>query len=248
MPVQQQQNRRRFQAAAAPEKPKAKREALSLRMIYAPVIAYVVLFQRTASSSGIGADTFRQEIRGMLDRAASEALQAGYSPEKVDHVRFSIVAFADEAVLNSDWPSRSEWMERPLQLEEFETNIAGDQFFDRLEGIAEIDPEIAEIDFLILSLGFKGRYVGSDNELLNARRRLFKRFPANAVMSVAQLTPEAYEENIHGLAEADNKWAKWKWLALGLVAGVVVIIYVVLQLNLGSVVSGYKDALAAITR
>ena len=247
MPAQQQP-RRRFAAAAVPEKPKERRETLSLRMIYAPVIAYIVLFQRTAPTSPLSSEKFRQEVRGMLDRAGQEALQMGYAPEKVDHVRFSIVAFVDEVVLNSDWVHRSVWMERPMQFEEFETTVAGDQFFDRFEGVSEIDPEIAEIDFLILSLGFKGRYVGMENDLLNVRRRLFKRFPAGAVMSVAQLTSEAYEENIHGLAEAGTGWSKWKWIGVAAVAAVVLIIYVILQLGLGSVVSGYGEALAAIAR
>ena len=66
-------------------------------------------------------------------------MMAGYSPERIDHVRFSIVAFADEVVLNSDWTYRNDWLEKPMQYEEFETTIAGDQFFDRLEQlIAEV--------------------------------------------------------------------------------------------------------------
>lgn len=244
----QQPARRRFQTAAAPEKPRERREPQTLRAIYAPVIAYVVLFQRTASGSSMSAERFRTEVRSLLDRAAQEALQTGYAPDKVDHVRFSIVAFVDEAVLNSDWPYRSEWMDRPMQMEEFETNIAGDQFFDRLEGSGEIDAELAEIDFLILSLGFKGRYVGMENDLLNVRRRLFKKFPANAVMSVAQLTPEAYEENIQGLSEGGDSWAKWKWLSIGLVAAIVVVVYILLQFGVGSAAAGYRDALQAIAR
>jgi type IV/VI secretion system ImpK/VasF family protein len=240
--------RQRFQTAAPAPAARAASEAATLRAIYAPVLAYVVLFQRTADKGGVTADKLRQEIRGLLDRAGQQALMAGYRPERVNYVRFSIVAFADEVVLNSDWEFRSTWMERPMQFDEFETTVAGDQFFDRLEGTAEVDPEVAEIDFVILSLGFKGRYVGNETELTTVRRKLFRKFPPDAVLSVPQLTPEAYETKVEGIEEVEDRWKVWRWIVAGGLAVLVLVVWGLLQWGLGGAVSGYREALSRIAR
>ena len=240
--------RQRFQTAAPAPQAGAASEAATLRAIYAPVLAYVVLFQRTADKGGVIADKLRQDIRGLLDRAGQQALMAGYRPERVNYVRFSIVAFADEVVLNSDWAHRSAWMERPMQFDEFETTVAGDQFFDRLEGASEVDPEVAEIDFVILSLGFKGRYVGNEAELTAVRRKLFRKFPPEAVLSVPQLTPEAYETKVEGIEEVEDRWKVWQWVVAGGLAVLALVVWGLLQWGLGSAVSDYREALSRIAR
>jgi type VI secretion system protein ImpK len=240
--------RQRFASAPAPVIAKAGSEGGTLRAIYAPVLAYVVLFQRTTDKGGVTAEKLRQEVQGMLDRAGQQALMAGYRSERVNYVRFSIVAFVDEVVMISDWAYRSAWMERPMQFEEFETTIAGDQFFDRLEGTAEVDPEVAEIDFIVLSLGFKGRYVGNEAELTAVRRRLFRKFPPEAVLSVPQLTPEAYETKVEGIEEVDDRWKVWQWVVVGAMAALVLIVWGLMQWGLGGAVGEYRDALSRIVR
>jgi len=244
---EQRKPRRRFDAAQAIEKPKEHAEELTFRMIYAPVLAYILFFRRTAERGLIGAEKFRLELRSQLDRAGQKALVAGYSPEKVKHARFSVVAFIDETVARSNWPDRVEWTDRPLQAGEFDTNAAGDLFFERLEG-AEVDEETAEIDHMILSLKFVDRHVGNEREILQVRRRLYKRFPANAVQSVSQLTPEAYDDEIQGLEEESGRWRIWKWLVVAGVALVALGIYVALQMNLGRVVDAYHLAISSSGR
>jgi type VI secretion system protein ImpK len=241
--------RRRFAtAAAAVEKPKERRDQLSLRSIYAPVLAYVTLFERTEDKSAVESDKFRRGIKDMLDQAGDEAAGAGYSSDTITHVRFSIVAFVDEVVNTSTWPYRDTWMERPLQLEEFDTNIAGEQFFERFESGGEVDPELAEIDFLILSLGFKGKYVSDEKELSRVRQRLFKRFPAQAVQRAPQLTPEAYEEEVHGLEAKATGGGWWKWATIGGAALLVVVVYVVFQVRMGGDVARYERAVADVLK
>ncbi len=74
---------------------------------------------------------------------------------------FALVAFVDETVLLADFPLRSEWMSYPLQLELFQTNVAGIEFYDRLSNLL-LDPasnaDVIEVYYLCLILGFKGRY------------------------------------------------------------------------------------------
>jgi type VI secretion system protein ImpK len=235
--------RRRFATTQVVESPKEKPEQVTLRTIYAPILAYVVLFQRAPEKNAISAERLRQEIRSQLDRAGQLATLAGYPQDKLEHVRFSIVAFVDEVLLNSEWAHRTAWMERPMQLEEFQTAIAGDQFFERLDRGGEIDPEVAEIDFIILSLGFKGRYISDEAELTAVRRRLFKRFPPQAVLSIPHLTPEAYETRAEGIEEVGDRWRVWKWVAVAGVAAVALVVYGLLQWWMGGHVEAVRQAL-----
>jgi len=74
---------------------------------------------------------------------------------------FAVVAFVDETVLLADFPLRAEWMNYPLQLELFQTNVAGIEFYERLSGLlidAEANADVIEIYYLCLMLGFKGQY------------------------------------------------------------------------------------------
>ena len=160
--------------------------------------------------------------------------------------RFALVAFIDEVVARSDWDYRSAWMEKPLQSEEFGTTAAGDQFFEPMADGSEIDPELAEIKFVILSLGFQGRYVESKSDLINARHALFKRFPRDAVASLAQLSPEAYSESVEGLEIVENPWIKRRWLVAGGAAILTAVIYGLLQWKLSGVVADYRDLLQAL--
>lgn len=238
--------RNRFGGARSqPKQVKKRPEQVSLRMLFAPVISNIVGFRRSLEKSGITPDRFRAGVKSLLEEARTEAIAAGYEEEMVEHARFSIVAFADESVVVSDWPHKDEWTRNPLQQEEFGTTMAGNQFFERLESQASMDPELAELDYIILSLGFAGQYAGMESELEGVRRKLFKQFPAEALKVFDQLTPEAYEENIEGLKGGEAGSGMWKWVTVGALALVVILTYAVLQWRMGSTMEEYRDAVTS---
>jgi type VI secretion system protein ImpK len=71
------------------------------------------------------------------------------------------VALLDETVLSVPGRCRDFWVTSPLQLEFFGDNIAGEEFFRKLDTLL-IEPEklkeVLGIYYLCLSLGFEGKY------------------------------------------------------------------------------------------
>ncbi|HUU46318.1 MAG TPA: type IVB secretion system protein IcmH/DotU [Acidobacteriota bacterium] len=120
----------------------------------------------------------RQRIAEMFAALERETRGAGVPVEQILSARFALTAFIDEAINRSDWPGRAAWSNRPLSLEYFNTNRAGDEFFDRLEALRarpEAHGDLLEVYHTCLALGFEGKYALADprrlQELIEATAR-----------------------------------------------------------------------------
>jgi type VI secretion system protein ImpK len=103
------------------------------------------------------------------------------SNKNSNDVSYAMAAIADEIFLNMEWEGKTYWEENMLEFRYFNTQIAGDEIFNKIdELLLKSDPlsiEKAEIYLKILSLGFKGKYRGSDDETVGIdfyRNRLFE--------------------------------------------------------------------------
>jgi type VI secretion system protein ImpK len=75
----------------------------------------------------------------------------------------------DETILNSRWPYKERWADNPLQLDFFGTYLAGENFYDKLDEIRqrpEAKPDLLEIYYLCMLLGFRGKYGVTGEEKL----------------------------------------------------------------------------------
>lgn len=79
----------------------------------------------------------------------------------IDNAVYALVALLDETVMSVPGECRNYWITNPIQLELFGDNIAGQEFFRRLEKLM-IEPErmkdVLEVYYLCLCLGFEGKY------------------------------------------------------------------------------------------
>src|SRR5262249_38221145 len=78
-----------------------------------------------------------------------------------EDAKFALVAFVDELVLTNESPVREQWYKFPLQFEYFREQLAGEKFFERLDGMlgrAEMEADVIELYYLCLLLNYKGRY------------------------------------------------------------------------------------------
>ncbi len=120
----------------------------------------LVLSLRSAVDLGDPAE-FRKRVVKMVEKMEEDARKAGVSSVAVEEARFALVALFDEAVLNSAWPGKDTWRVTPLQLELLKINVAGEEFFNRLERLRQnLDEnrEVLEIYYDCLALGFEGRF------------------------------------------------------------------------------------------
>lgn len=108
------------------------------------------------------------ELKGKLDKAADEA---GIAPTDREAAVFALVALTDETVLNTKGPARDAWIARPLQLELFGQNVAGEEFFTRLDAYRkdrENRIDALEVCYCCLAFGFMGRLRLAGTERLRA--------------------------------------------------------------------------------
>ena len=111
-------------------------------------------------------ETFRGQLRQLLQTSMNDARSLGYANEYVQMAVLVVVALIDETVLNLGTPASAEWSRRPLQEELFGGHLAGETVFRNLQSLLQQQdaPELAdilELHCISLELGYKGRYAFS---------------------------------------------------------------------------------------
>jgi len=89
-------------------------------------------------------------------------------PSDTENARYALVALLDETVLSTAGACRDFWLSRPLQLDLFGDNVAGQIFYEKLESLlqnADQNLQVLNVYYLCLSLGFEGKYKIIDGHL-----------------------------------------------------------------------------------
>lgn len=113
---------------------------------------------------------FGDRMAELLAEVDQRARQAGIDPDDTLDAKYAFCAAVDETVLRSQPSIRSAWEARPLQLRMFGNQLAGEQFFDRLEELRiKGRPRLQslEVYHMCLLLGFRGRYAINGEEKLS---------------------------------------------------------------------------------
>lgn len=142
------------------------REATSLPDLM--VDGFYMLFLLKNRYAPAGADELRIRIRAFLaavERGAKKLSNPAPSAEDVYLAKYAYCALVDEIVLTSQSAVRDAWARKPLQLELFGEQLAGENFFVRLdelrrEGAARL--QVLEVFHMCLLMGFQGKYMIED--------------------------------------------------------------------------------------
>lgn len=129
----------------------------------------IVIRMRESEDLGEPA-ALRKLINYYLDLFEKNCKTIGISNEAIFNAKYAIVALIDETVLSVPGVCKDYWLTRPLQLDLFGDNLAGEEFYNKLQKL-EMNPEknkdVLEIYYLCLSLGFEGKY-----KLYNGEERI----------------------------------------------------------------------------
>lgn len=120
----------------------------------------IIIRMREAEDLG-EPSALRKLIRYYLDLFMKKCKMLDISEESISEVKYAITALVDETVLSIEGICRDYWIKRPLQIDYYGDNIAGTEFFNRLQKLLlqpEKKKDVLEIYYLCLSLGFEGRY------------------------------------------------------------------------------------------
>ena len=144
------------------------REASSLLdLLYDGFYMVLLLKNRYAAQD---ADAFRSSIRTFLSEFDRAGKRLEASADDLYLSKFAFCALVDEVVLTSQSKVRDAWERRPLQIEFFGEQLAGERFFEHLEtlrqgGAARV--QLLEVFHMCLLIGFQGRYIIEGSEKLN---------------------------------------------------------------------------------
>jgi type VI secretion system protein ImpK len=117
-----------------------------------------------------------EEVRRFEERAHA----SGVRNEIVLAARYALCAGLDEAVLSTPWGNQSEWAQHPLLVALHREAWGGEKFFEMLDRISA-DParhiDLMELQYLVLALGFTGKYQMLERgheQLADLQQKLFR--------------------------------------------------------------------------
>jgi type VI secretion system protein ImpK len=113
---------------------------------------------------------FAQKMAQFLDEFGRGAKKHSASADDIDAAKYAFCAAVDEIILRSQFSIREDWSRRPLQLTLFGDQLAGENFFNRLESLrarGSAHLQALEVFHMCLLLGFQGKYIIEGTEKLN---------------------------------------------------------------------------------
>jgi type VI secretion system protein ImpK len=157
-----------------------------------PLLSLVPQFRQAAHPDPIG-------LRGILAQAIQEfeqrARAGGANNDHVIAARYALCTFLDEAAASTPWGERI-WAQNSLLVQFHNEAWGGEKFFQLLGKVAE-QPDahrpLLELFYLILSLGFEGRYRVIQNgaaQLEQVRERLYGMLAQSRGEPDRELSPE----------------------------------------------------------
>lgn len=162
--------------------------------ICAQAFLFLTTFRRTASSGNYEPGLVRQRLLELLHEQADQARDLSLF-EEWQKAKYLILVTADDLALSLDWPGRQTW--RLLETEIFQTQVGGNRFFELIQDPAYRTPDLFEIFYLCLAVGFRGKYLlrGQD-ELDRVVEELYSNLQDVPRDLSARFTPRAYDETI----------------------------------------------------
>ena len=152
--------------------------------------------------------------------------KGGYAAHYYRQAQYIMVALADEIFINLNWHGNEEWKDHLLESFIYNTQDAGEKFFQNLDEFLETDGfqgvDMAALYLMALGLGFKGKYRGTSNEkkLFGYREKLYHYIAvedAELLQNKSPLFPQTYENIIEDRQNADMPDVRPWWIGLGVI-------------------------------
>lgn len=175
------------------------------------------------------------DVGGLHQRLASEIRQfeenarlIGLQPEIILSARYCICAALDEAVLNTPWGSESGWPQRTLLSVFHNETSGGVKFFEILDRMMEYPAEnvdFLEFMYILLSLGFEGKY-----RVIDRGRDLIEQLRDELFASIRRQRGE-YERSLspswQGLGKSRNSLTSYipLWVVASILGAVLLLSY-----------------------
>jgi type VI secretion system protein ImpK len=135
----------------------------------------------------------RKLINYYLDLFQKNCGAVKITQPSIEETKYALIALMDETVLSVPGASRDYWISRPLQLDYFGDNLAGQEFFNKLQNLLlqpESKKDVLEVYYLCLSLGFEGKYkISNSDERLAIMDDLGRKLRRTRIRASSELSP-----------------------------------------------------------
>jgi len=168
-----------------------------------------------------------QKIAAFLKEQENSILQefGQYAGEYYLEAQYIMAAYADELFLNLDWQGQKAWDQSLVEMVLFNSHVAGDLFFERLDVYLNTTASkstigLGTVYYYILSLGFQGKYRGQKNAektIQNYKDRLFFIISGHRPLlnkKSYHLYLQAYQQTVTSSEQHTIRSPKWWWGAL----------------------------------
>lgn len=216
----------RMNRVSVPSAPRGG-SANPLRDIFSDLMAFIIFFESSCEQKPPELQELKDRVISLIASQEERAKTAGITLEAFREARFAVLSWVDEIILNSKWPSRSQWQH--LMLTYYGTVNAGEQFFQHLNSLSSQANDIREIYYLCICLGFQGELAFGDGrrELQTLKQSLYKQLTANGQdirQNYPRLFPEAYQK-AHAAPQAAAKSNRIWYITAGCVPALLFAIF-----------------------
>jgi type VI secretion system protein ImpK len=170
----------------------------------------------------------------------------GMDQDSIVEAKYAMIALMDETVLSVPGACRDYWISRPMQLDYFGDNIAGQEFYEKLQKML-LQPEnkkhVLEVFFLCLALGFEGKYkMFNGEERIAIMEDLGRKLRRTRIRASSDLSPHGKRPESSGEKRAGTFFFPL-WLSGAIAAAAVVVCWIALFITNGS---SARDLLSSI--
>jgi len=188
-----------------------------------------------------------QDLRAKFTRGFDDFERRCYEMQLdtgiVSDAKYAIAAFVDEKVMGSAWSQKLNWMGKPLQLEYFGDNLAGEGFFQKLTKLRQSgdrNVDVLEIYYFCLQLGFEGMYRMRGLEQLQALQVDLRTQIADSRNRVPRtLSPHGISGTFMEKVQREIPY----WAIALVTLGIIFLFYLLFVILLGSKANGVRGDL-----
>lgn len=208
----------------------------------------IVIRMREAEDLGEPA-SLRKLITYFLELFEKNCKAIGIASDSIQDSKYALVALIDETVLSVPGICRDYWFTRPLQLDLFGDNIAGEEFFNKLQKLQlemERKKDALEIYYICLSLGFEGRYkIFNAEERLSIMDELGRKLRRTRIRASSGISPHGSRTD--SIKRKRGGFLFPIWLGAIMIAGSVVALYTSLFFMSSQQAAGIMEFLGKLT-
>jgi len=182
-----------------------------------PVVSHIQQLDLAVQGAG-DLGVIRSNLLQDLQILEQEIQRQPNGQSRFDTVKYILACLADEVVLASGQADTFGWQGDLLEMELFNSSVAGERFFELLESEGYRDPDLAEIFFIAMALGFQGKYRNKPETIGKYKDRCYALMPDRLAEDEKMIAPDAAAVACEGRESVSPLFGLWTVVVVAVVS------------------------------